>query len=285
MKKIITLLILAASQLGFGQTMYCDFEAVKMASFPSCTGQLDTNYSNIYPNLVDTSFKCAKYIRDTALYDNIVILPYNKFVDITPYATNAGGAPKLKMKVWSSSPIGTRLDLQMGGRTSIMYPTGIHSEYTALTTTVHAWELVTFNYLQTTPGGSVSPTNVDKIIFTYNPGSHARDTIYFDEMMGPDQIVANIEKNDAPMVFKIFQNEPNPVKEYTSVRLQFNSPGFVSIKLYDLLGKQVSTILDQNMAPGSHAVPIDTENIPDGIYFYVVKKGGITQTKKMVVAR
>jgi hypothetical protein len=93
----------------------------------------------------------------------------------------------------------------------------------------------------------------------------------------------NSPDQEAP--FKLSQNYPNPVKENTSIKVQLNSAGPVTLKLYDMLGNSVSTLLDQNMVAGTYNIPVEAENIPNGIYFYVLKKDSLTQTMRMVISR
>jgi hypothetical protein len=285
MKKIfISLSILAITKAASGQHNYCDFEGNKSISFAFWNGQLDTMKPNPATNPVNISAHCGKYIRDTARYDNIVMLPYSTLMDVTPYAIAGTGAPKFQLKVYSSAPAGMRVDLNIGARSNTVYPAGIHSIYSATTTTQHAWELLTFNFVQTPPGSSTTPTSIDKILLFFHPNSHVKDTIYFDDPSGQNETILGIEEN-SQMSFKLFQNRPNPAKENTSIKLQVNSAGLVSMKLYDVLGKQVATLIDQNLNPGVHTIPVETEDMPDGIYFYVLKKGGITQTRKMIISK
>lgn len=98
------------------------------------------------------------------------------------------------------------------------------------------------------------------------------------------------ERNALPAVapetaFKLFQNFPNPVKENTFIKLQLNTAGAVSLKIYDMLGNPVSTLLDQNMIPGVYSVEVETAHMPNGIYFYVLKKEELSQTMKMIISR
>ncbi len=85
--------------------------------------------------------------------------------------------------------------------------------------------------------------------------------------------------------FTISQNFPNPAKEITFIKIQLNSEGPVSLKVYDLLGNPVSSLLDQNMIPGVYSVEVDAGQMPNGIYFYVLKKACLSQTVKMIVSR
>jgi hypothetical protein len=85
--------------------------------------------------------------------------------------------------------------------------------------------------------------------------------------------------------FSLFQNYPNPAKEFTRIKFQLNTSGQVSLKLFDMLGNPVSTLIDQQMVTGTYSIPVETDNFPNGIYFYVFKKENVTQTMKMVVSK
>lgn len=286
MKKIfISASILLLTQTAVGQQNYCDFEGNKTISFAFWNGSLDSMRANPASNLINGSANCARHIRDTATYDNIVILPYSKLMDVSPYTSTVIGTPKIKVKVYSTAPVGTQINIELGIRSNTTYPAGIHSVFSASTSTQRTWELLTLNYLQSPVGSSATATNIDKILFLFNPGSHAKDTVYFDDITGPNETALGIEENESLSSFKLFQNKPNPAKDNTNIKFFLNSGGFVSMKLYDVLGKQIFNLLDQNMSPGMHSIPVEIENIPDGIYFYVLKKDGVTQTKKMIISK
>lgn len=85
--------------------------------------------------------------------------------------------------------------------------------------------------------------------------------------------------------FKLSQNFPNPARESTVIKVQLNSPGPVSLKLLDMLGNTVYSLLDNSMPAGTYFVEVETYRIPEGVYFYVLKKDDQVQTMKMIVSR
>jgi hypothetical protein len=285
MKKIFTYLSALLVAQTVAQTVnLCDFEGVKFISFREYNGVLDTMAANPYTVSIDTSAHCAKYIRDTATFDNIKFFAQNHYVDVTPFASTTA-SNKFTMKVWSTMPVGSQIDVQFGTRQYNTYPQAVHSEYSAFTTVTRAWELVTFNYKAVQGGTFPYGASCDKIIVLFHPNSHTRDTIYFDDPTGPANVpVGLIERGDIT-TFKISQNKPNPAKDITNFKLELSSGGHVNIQLFDMLGKLVTTVSDQQMSPGNHTISIDTGTIPNGIYFYTVRKEGITQTMKMVVSK
>gem|GEM_PF-2986050 len=287
MKKIYFLiLIFIVSQKLIAQQNYCDFEGNSVSSFGICTGLLDSLSLNPAPNNIDSSSHCARYVRDTALYDNIKLYTTLKLEDVSAYENSSTQAPKIQMKIYSNAPIGTSVHLQLGIRSVDNYPAGIHSEFGAITTVQNAWELMTFDYLESPAGSLATATTIDKIVLLFNPNSTARDTVYFDDLTGPSLFSATgVSMNETFPPLKLSQNIPNPAKQSTNIGFQLNSPGLVTLELYDVLGNSISTMVHQEMKAGSYSIPLETSIIPNGIYFYVLKKDGFSLTRRLVVSK
>lgn len=89
--------------------------------------------------------------------------------------------------------------------------------------------------------------------------------------------------------FVLRQNYPNPfnpatVIEYTLPRVN-GGEQFVSLKVYDLLGRNVATPVAEKQAPGFHSVKFNAGNLPSGVYFYALRYGNFSETKKMILMR
>ncbi|MBS1493404.1 MAG: T9SS type A sorting domain-containing protein [Bacteroidetes bacterium] len=99
---------------------------------------------------------------------------------------------------------------------------------------------------------------------------------------GVKQVSTNIPDN-----FSLFQNYPNPFNPSTKINYEIKSSGFVSLKVYDLLGKEVATLVNEKQNAGSYAMDFNSTefNLPSGIYFYTLKTDGFTETKKMVLVK
>lgn len=286
MKKLyFFILAFIVTQEVTGQQNYCDFEGNKVLSFGLSTGILDSFALNPGPDNVNTSSYCAKYLRNTSLYDIIRLYPDMKLVDISAYADASPQAPKITLKVYSSAPVGSEIQLQLGMKSIDSFPEGTHSSYAGITTVQNDWELITFYYYESPIGSMVLPTDIDKIILLFIPNSSSVQTFYFDDLTGPPLInPSGISMSDDSPSFTLSQNFPNPAKQNTIIRFQLNSCGLVSLELFDMLGNSVSSVLNQEMKAGGHAVPLETSTVANGIYFYVLKKDGFSQTKRMVVS-
>jgi hypothetical protein len=131
-----------------------------------------------------------------------------------------------------------------------------------------------------------SSTTVDKMVLLFNPGFNTTDTLMVDDIMGPPVLVVSNVASHEGASLKLFQNSPNPVKGNTNIGFQLNSSGNISLKLYDMLGNPVKSLVDQQyMKPGSYSIPVNTDDIHSGIYFYVLKKDGVERSMKMIVSK
>lgn len=171
----------------FAQQRYDNFEGKKLISYGPRTGVLDTAVKNPAPNSVDSSAKCALYIRNsTKKFDNIKMTIAGKLAGVSEYATYVGVPLQLKMMVYTSAPVGTLVEILLGskGRNN-EYPAGTHSQYQAYTSTSNAWEELVFKFAQIPEGSETSASQIDQITLLFNPNSSTSDTYYFDNILGP----------------------------------------------------------------------------------------------------
>ncbi len=94
-------------------------------------------------------------------------------------------------------------------------------------------------------------------------------------------IFENVLRTQNLRNFKLSQNYPNPVRDITTI--DFSSRGMhVSLQLYDIKGNMIMQILDQNLPKGIHSHEVDLSTLPAGNYFYKLKEGDKTLSKKLV---
>jgi hypothetical protein len=282
MKKTFTLTFLAVSGILAAQQNYCDFESVKLTSFAEYNGTLDSAANNPSATGLNTSAKCARYIRDTVAYDNIKLFPYGKLVDVTPYASTAGSAPKIMLKLYTSAPVNSQVELQLGVRSYTSYPAGVHSVYTASTTAQRAWQTLTFMHV-VSPSGSLAQANaIDKIVIFFRPGSAVRDTFYFDDPTGPELAPVGLNENTRATVTGLNVG-PNPASDKVLVTFDAVSGQRVTVELFDATGKRVKAI-DAGTGEGARSLEVATGDLAEGLYFCRVS-GDAGLTRKLVVSR
>jgi len=91
--------------------------------------------------------------------------------------------------------------------------------------------------------------------------------------------------SEIPSGFILEQNYPNPFNPSTVIRYSLAENGFINLKVYDLTGKTVAVLVNENQKTGSYSVDFDGYNLPSGIYFYKLSVNDFTQTKKMVLLK
>lgn len=95
----------------------------------------------------------------------------------------------------------------------------------------------------------------------------------------------NIASSEIPGEFKLFQNYPNPFNPTTNIGFNIKNPRFTTLKIYDVLGKEVGILVNENLQPGEYEVTFDGSNLSSGIYFYQLITGNFIQTKKMILEK
>lgn len=89
----------------------------------------------------------------------------------------------------------------------------------------------------------------------------------------------------APLKFELSQNYPNPFNPNTTIRYSVADEVPVSIKVYDVMGKEVTTVTEGNRSAGVYEVEFDAGSLASGLYFYTLKAGSFTETKKLVLMK
>ena len=94
-----------------------------------------------------------------------------------------------------------------------------------------------------------------------------------------------IASGKLPEGFELKQNYPNPFNPVTTINYSIPSNGNVKLKIYDILGREVATLVNETKAPGNYEVNFNAANLPSGVYFYRLQTGDFIQTKKMILMK
>jgi hypothetical protein len=98
-----------------------------------------------------------------------------------------------------------------------------------------------------------------------------------------------VQNGSAPKEFALSQNYPNPFNPSTKIQYTIGNPGLVSLKVYDVLGHEVATLVNSNQEAGSYTVPFNTNkgtlNLASGVYFYRLEAGSFVSTKKLILMK
>jgi len=100
------------------------------------------------------------------------------------------------------------------------------------------------------------------------------------------QIITDVENEGIkPTEFFLYQNFPNPFNPSTSIQYAIGSRQYVTLKVYDILGNEVVTLVSEEKAGGTYKVDWNASNLPSGVYFYKLHSGGFLQTRKMILLK
>lgn len=91
--------------------------------------------------------------------------------------------------------------------------------------------------------------------------------------------------NEIPVSFKLFQNYPNPFNSNSKIKYQISKTGDVKLEIFDVLGHEITTLVNETLKPGIYEAEWDGENYPSGVYFYRLEAGSFIETKKMVLLK
>jgi len=116
--------------------------------------------------------------------------------------------------------------------------------------------------------------------------------IYYKRDPTGNVVGINSISNEIPKEFSLSQNYPNPFNPMTHLEIAcpparqgISKLGFVSLKVYDLLGKEVKTLVNENKPAGRYSVEFDGGDLSSGIYFYKLTAGDFSITRKMTLLK
>lgn len=135
--------------------------------------------------------------------------------------------------------------------------------------------------------GKVRITNDGGAICVGSTESFSKSNDIYLVKVGNSGIVSSIENNgvNLPTSFQLEQNYPNPFNPTTRIKYQVGSIENTSLKIYDMLGREVKTLVNKLTLPGSYEVEFDGSDLSSGVYFYRLNSGEFVQTRKMLLIK
>jgi hypothetical protein len=126
-------------------------------------------------------------------------------------------------------------------------------------------------------GTRIAPIWTDERAGGYNTETYSAVIDLATEI---NQISGNI-----PIKFELSQNYPNPFNPVTQIKYQITNNSFVNLIVYDILGKEVATLVNKNQTAGTYEVKFDASKVSSGVYFYKLISGSFSDIKKMTVVK
>lgn len=101
----------------------------------------------------------------------------------------------------------------------------------------------------------------------------------------PGATAVEQEGSGVPATYTLDQNFPNPFNPSTTIRFSIPASGNVTLKVYNLLGMEVATLVNGELSAGTHRVTFDAANLPSGVYFYRIDAGSFSDVRKMALLK
>ena len=102
-----------------------------------------------------------------------------------------------------------------------------------------------------------------------------------------NDVYVNVEKGkgNLPTEFRLDQNYPNPFNPLTTMQYLIPQVSHVTIKVYDIIGKEIKTLVNEEKLAGKYVVQFDGSNFSSGVYFYQMRAGEFIDTKKFILLK
>lgn len=120
-------------------------------------------------------------------------------------------------------------------------------------------------------------------VWTDQRKGYPNQEIYTANLSG--LIAINNIGTEIPSSYKLFQNYPNPFNPVTKIRFDIPKASFVKISVYDVIGKEVKVLVNQNLNAGSYETEFTGSSFTSGVYFYEINAGSYKEVKKMILIK
>ena len=134
-------------------------------------------------------------------------------------------------------------------------------------------------------GTSLSSLDIETFVTNDSISFHAAHLSSFG---GGDANLVSVRDesiNSEPISYSLQQNYPNPFNPTTNINFSIAEAGSVTIKVYNTLGAEITTLVSENMSAGNHVVTFEATDLPTGIYFYSLNSNNVSMTKKMLLLK
>lgn len=146
------------------------------------------------------------------------------------------------------------------------------------TVKIKYWDNTTNSWV--TVNSALLNNSNNTVTFTQNSASNF-------VILTAEQTATDVEqtKSALPLNYALEQNYPNPFNPSTLISYEIPKAGQVTLRVYDVLGKKVAELINENQNPGKYSIRFNAENFPSGIYIYELRANDFTQSRKMTLLK
>jgi hypothetical protein len=107
-----------------------------------------------------------------------------------------------------------------------------------------------------------------------------------DNIAAYNKVASGVKRDELlPHHYNLGQNFPNPFNPSTEIQFSLPHRNFVTLKIFDLLGREVATLVSEELSAGNYSTRWDAAGMPSGVYFYRLQAGEFVETKKLLLLR
>ncbi|MCC6864615.1 MAG: VCBS repeat-containing protein [Ignavibacteria bacterium] len=177
---------------------------------------------------------------------------------------------KLKGCTLNKSAIGTKVTVVAGGKRMLRYVQGGNGSQSML------WQHF----------GLGTASIIDSILINWTIGiTKILTNVAVNQFLTVTECPTGILNSELPVKFELKQNYPNPFNPVTQIAYSLSKTGFVTLKVYDINGKFVKNIVNENQSYGTYKFDFDGSGLSSGIYIYELKTADFYETKKMIILK
>ena len=118
-----------------------------------------------------------------------------------------------------------------------------------------------------------------------NGNSYSNVALWTNTWIGDKWTTGVLNNNQTVNTYKLYQNYPNPFNPTTNIQYTVMKAGLVTLTVYDILGRKVSTLINQYQTAGTHSINFDASRLASGVYFYQIEAGSFRSVKKMMLLK
>ncbi len=255
--------------------------------------------------VVNPNYRRGAHLRrstQTSIYNSIVMgYPVGLLIDGANSANSAtGDTLQIRNSIWAGLRAGNGLTTNVSGfNVSAWFNNASYGNRTFIQP-AEVGLIDPFNLTNPNPvpsssspaasGASFTNTRLQDPFFTptsyvgaFSPTGARWDAGWTNYDPNSTNYVTGVETNDGliPAEFKLEQNYPNPFNPSTLISYSLPKAALVSIKVYDVIGREVAEIVNEYQEAGKYILPFTANNLSSGVYFYKIKAGEFSATKKM----
>jgi hypothetical protein len=271
-----------------------DFESIDTSMFLYPRDYRDLAFDGKYLWAVDNTFHQAlKVNKDSLRIKKILSLPVNKFIDgIACVDTNIyiswfdGWSSQIARVIPGTNSVSFVSYTEGGWVTGLTYYN--NRFYYTWNAELNNKGLVAVNpdpYMTvyySLPDEIKSPTDVEIVSGNFWVLDFETKRLY---KLKEDSTTSNVNKTVIPNESILSQNYPNPFNPSTTINFQIPKEGYVTLKVYDILGREVATLVNENKTAGYYNVTFDASKLSSGVYIYKITANSFIQLKKMLMIK